>query len=188
MNLVASESVTEPRENALIVVVITGPVGAGKTTTASALYDVLVERQISTALIDMDFLRTAFPEVTPFNSKLGIDNLAAIAPNFQKIGVRCFVVPDVVETPEHRLQYEQAIPGSAVTVVRLNVPMDTIERRLRQRETADSLDWCLARAPVLQEIFESRGIGDVVIEVGDQTAKDIALEIASALGFVEHPA
>ncbi|MEJ7839378.1 MAG: adenylyl-sulfate kinase [Thermomicrobiales bacterium] len=172
-------------EDLLVVVVITGPVGAGKTTTSWALYDVLVDRQIPTALIDMDFLRTAFPQVTPFNSRLGMDNLAAIAPNYRKIGVRCFVVSDVVETPEQPLDYERAIPGAVVTVVRLNVPMETIAQRLRVRETPESLDWYLARAPVLQEIFESRGIGDVVIEVGERSPKEIALEIASRLELMQ---
>lgn len=172
-------------EDSVVVVVITGPVGAGKTTTSWALYDVLVDRQIPTALIDMDFLRTAFPQVTPFNSRLGMDNLAATAPNYRKIGVLCFVVPDVVETHEKRGEYEAAIPGAVVIVVRLNVPMVAIEQRLRVREAPESLNWHLARAPVLQEIFETRGIGDVVIEVGERSPKEIALEIATRLELLE---
>ena len=168
-------------QNELIVIVVTGPVGSGKSTTAWALHDMLIAERIPTALIDMDFLRCAWPQVTAWNHQLGYDNFAAIAVNHQAIGVRCFVVADVVESLEQRADYESAVPGARVVIVRLDVPLDVIEARLRVRETAESIEWFLARAPELQEILTRNGIGDLVVKVDGHSGAEVAKEIFDRL-------
>jgi adenylylsulfate kinase-like enzyme len=167
--------------DSLLVIVITGPVGSGKSTTAWALHDMLSDRRIPSALVDIDYLRCAWPQVTPWNAELGYDNFAAIAVNHQKIGVRCFVVADVVETQEQRHDYERSVPGSRVVIVRLNVVLENVMARLQLRETPDSIDWYLARAAELQALMESREIGDLVVDIDDHTPKDVAHEIFTCL-------
>ena len=174
-------SIISVDQNELIVIVVTGPVGSGKSTTAWALHDMLADSRIPTALIDMDYLRCAWPQVTEWNHKLGYDNFSAIAVNHQAIGVRCFVMADVVESLEQRSEYEQAVPGAKVVIVRLDVPMDVIESRLHGRETPESVDWYLARAPELQEILTRNGIGDLVVEVRGHSPAEVAKEIFDRL-------
>ena len=170
-----------------LVIVITGPVGSGKSTTAWALHDVLAMERITTAMIDMDYLRCAWPVDPPFNVRLGYDNFASIAVNHINHGVRCFVVADVVESHEQRAEYEQAVPGAEVVIVRLDVPLLVIEQRLRIRETAESLEWHLARAPQLQEILIANGVGDVVIDVDELTPGELARVIFDRLGLGGRP-
>jgi chloramphenicol 3-O-phosphotransferase len=165
----------------LMVIVITGPVGSGKSTSAWALHDMLAEERITTALIDMDYLRCAWPQVSVWNQQLGYDNFAAIAINHQAIGVRCFIVADVVETLEQRFDYANAVPGSRVIIVRLNVPLDVVSLRLHGRETAASLEWHLTRAPQIQETLIRNGIGDIVVDVTDHAPRDVAREIFERL-------
>lgn len=163
---------------------ITGPVGEGKSTTVHALSDLLEERGVAHAAIDMDHLRWVYPSPPEdaFASRIGLDNLAAIWPNMQEINPRCVVIADVVERRDQSCQYRDAMPGVNVLVVRLNVPMDLILQRLDARESERTLAWHRHRAPELQEIMERNHIGDLVIDVGDRTPRDIAIEILQRAG------
>ncbi|MGC4191483.1 MAG: AAA family ATPase [Thermomicrobiales bacterium] len=172
-----------------LVIVITGPVGAGKSTTADALSDLLGRRNVPHAVVDMDYLRWAWPAPADdrFNSRLGFRNLAAVARTYREAGAQVLVLADVVETPDDRARYEQAIPGARVTIVRLRVPLDLVSARLHGRESGEHLAWSLTRAPELEGIMDAAGIGtapgDLIVDVGTQTPEDVAGEIAARLGL-----
>jgi adenylylsulfate kinase len=167
-------------------IVITGPVGSGKSTTAATVSDLLEATAITHALIDMDYLRWVYPSPKGdrFSMRLGYRNLATIWPNFQEAGVSCVLLADVVESRDQVREYEAAMPWTTVTVVRLDVPMDEIARRLRARETDSTLDWHLNRAPELQGIMEREDVGDIIIDVGSRPALDIAREIVLRTGII----
>ena len=170
------------------VVVITGPVGAGKSTSAAALSDLLAERDVPHGMIDVDYVRWCYP--TPaddrFHAKLGWRNTAAVAANYREAGARVIVLADVVERQEQRGEYEAAIPDAEVSIVRLRVPMELIVERLlaRQRDSGESLEWHLKRAPELEAIMNEREIGDFVIDVGRRPPQEVAAEIAMRLGLI----
>lgn len=161
------------------VVVVTGPVGSGKSTTAAALSGLLEEQAVPHAMVDMDHLRWVYPMPPDdrFGVRLGYRNLAAIWPHLLDAGIRCAVLADVVESRGQVRDYEAAMPGAAVTVVRLHVAPGEIARRLHGRETPETIDWYLHRAPELQGIMEREGVGDVVIDVGPRDPLAIAREI-----------
>ena len=75
------------------------------------------------------------------------------------------------------------MPGTAVTVVRLDVSLPELERRLKGRESEASLAWYLNRAPELRGIMEREGVGDHVIDVGSRSPMDIAREIVDRLNL-----
>jgi len=52
------------------------------------------------------------------------------------------------------------------------------------QDSAESLEWHLRRAPELEAIMDERGIGDLVVDVGDRGPAAIAGEIALKLGLV----
>jgi adenylylsulfate kinase len=165
------------------VIVVTGPVGAGKTTTAEAFRDVLLDRSQSGVVIDVDGLRNAWPhpDGDPYGEQLGRANLAAIWPNLVQRRFEWVILADVVETDEHRRAYHQAFPDADITIARLDVSSDVIKDRLIGRESEATIAWYLHRAPELQQIMISNNIGDLVITVGDQTPLAVAEEILSGV-------
>jgi guanylate kinase len=169
----------------LSAIVVTGPVGAGKSTTMAAISEELERLHIPHAVVDMDYLRWLYPrpEGDRFAVELGYRNLAAIWPNFRERDVACVVLADVVETRDQVRAYEEAMPGTSVTVVRLDVPMPELERRLQGRESEATIAWYLDRAPELRGIMEREGIGDIVIDVGTRQPTDVAREIIERTGI-----
>lgn len=168
------------------VVVVTGPVGAGKSATLDAISTLLARDAVRHAAIDMDYLRwvAPHPEGDRFGMQLGFRNLGAIWPNLLDAGVRCAILADVVESREQVAAYRAAMPGAGVTVVRLEVAPAEIERRLHGRETPETLAWYLHRAPELQGIMERAGVGDIVVDVGIRDPLAIAREIIGKAGLI----
>ncbi len=164
------------------VIIISGPVGVGKTTVSDAISEILSERSIPHAVIDLDNLRYVFPRPLndPFHSKLGYKNLAAVWKNYQEAGLTRVIIPNVVEELSDKEKIEDAIPGSYITVVRLLAPIETIHKRLKDREKSQkSLDWHLSRATELSSQLEKSGVEDFVIDVDNKTPAEIAKEILS---------
>lgn len=170
----------------LQAIVITGPVGAGKTTTAMALSELLEQRDISCAMVDMDQLRWFHPRSPGdrFGSEVGFRHLDAMASTYRELQIPIFIIADVIETGVER--HQRAMPGYDVTVVRLDVDIENMHARLRQRETNDTYAWYENRAIELAGIMERNGIGDVVIRVHDETPQQVAQEIAERLGLFGH--
>ena len=168
-------------------IVITGPVGAGKSTVAAALSAVLEAHGVRHAMIDQDHLRWIYPHPPgdAFAAAFGYRNLAAVWPNYRAAGIDCMILADVVEERAHVAEYARAMPGTAVTVVRLDVPMDLIIRRLEGREGAATIDWYRHRAPELHGIMERNAVADLVIDVGERAPEAVAREIAERMGLVD---
>ncbi len=167
------------------VVVITGPVGAGKTTTANALFELLVHRQIAVVLYDMDAFRHVhrLPTGDAFAADLGYRAVAGAwralcDSQFDDPGMpHLALLADVVETSAQRADYERAFPGARVMIVRLQVALTELVHRLEQREPDHQIDWYRQRAAVLHDQFIDRQIGDLVLEVGANTPEQLAAAI-----------
>lgn len=185
----SAESICMVKELPTRVLVISGSLGAGKTTVAWAASDLLSERKVRHAVIEGDALAQGEPPPLEdtFNQELMFRSLAAIAPLYRERGWGCIVVPRVVEDDGDRKRYAQAFAGPAglaeVGIVRLVAPEEVRKDRLRHREAPGRwLDWALGRTVELEEALEEAGVEDAAIESGGD-AKAIATEVLEAVGW-----
>jgi chloramphenicol 3-O-phosphotransferase len=165
---------------------ITGTVGAGKTTVADALGDLLAKAGTPHAVIDVDWLRRAWPAPPgdPFQSRLTLRNLRDVAANFRDAGLARLVLAGVVETRAQRDEYRDAL-GLDLTVCRLRVAPDVLRQRLTRRHENDPgrLPWHLDRAPELDGILDRAGVEDVIVDATKGTPYDTARAVAAAVGW-----
>jgi adenylylsulfate kinase len=157
---------------------ITGPVGVGKTTVAEAVGDVLAAIGVPHAVIDLDWLRHCRPAPAddPFHLELELRNLRAVARNYAGAGAQRLVLAGVLENRADRARYAEAA-GAKLTVCRLKADLSVIRERLAQRHRHDSgLEWHMHRAGELERIFASAWVEDFVVEAGrpvTEAAQDV---------------
>ncbi|MBB2948365.1 adenylylsulfate kinase-like enzyme [Actinoplanes lutulentus] len=159
---------------------VTGTVGAGKTAVAEALGDLLAERGVPHAVIDVDWLRRSWPSPPddPFNSRITLRNLRAVAHNFVNDGARLLVLAGVVESRAERDRYQDAI-GVPMAVCRLGTSLEIVRERLRRRHRDDpaGLAWHLQRCGTLDRILREASVEDAVVDGGHGSPRDVAAAI-----------
>ncbi|MEA2574344.1 MAG: hypothetical protein QOH93_1642 [Chloroflexia bacterium] len=167
------------------VVVITGPVGVGKSAVAAELSDLLDAAGVAHAMVDMDWLRWCYPSPAddPFHTALGFQNLAAVWANYHVVGARRLILVDIVETRSAVDDYKAAVPGAEIQVVRLDATLATIRRRLEGRETGANLDWHRNRAAELKDLMQARAVEDFLVQTEGRTIAEVAAEILVKIGW-----
>ena len=162
---------------------LNGTVGVGKTSIADAVGDLLTERGIPHAVLDLDWLRNTWPapDDDPFNSRIELANLATVSTTYRAAGVTHLVLAGVMETAEGRADYERIL-GSDLTVCRLDVALDVVRERLSGRHAAHDahLAWHLHRAGELQGILEAASIEDAVVDATRLTVREAASAVLEA--------
>lgn len=164
---------------------LNGTVGAGKTTTADAIGSLLRESATPHVVIDLDWLRHAWPSppADPFHTELELANLAAVTRNAVRAGSQRLVLAGVMESASDRRRYAETI-GCPLTVCRLVVPLPHLQERLTARHPPGAeRDWHLHRAGQLHAILEAASVDDVTVEVRDLPPATVAAEVLRAVGW-----
>ncbi|WP_336205346.1 adenylyl-sulfate kinase [Nonomuraea sp. LPB2021202275-12-8] len=165
---------------------ITGTVGAGKTSTADAVGDLLADAGIPHAVLDLDWLRRSWPcpPGDPFNSAMTLRNLRDVARNFLDGGAARLVLAGVIESRDERRLHEEAV-GVELAVCRLRVAPAALHRRLVRRHDGDDagLRWHLERSGELDRVLDAARVADTVVDAGDRDPAEVAAAVLAAAGW-----
>jgi broad-specificity NMP kinase len=176
------------------VLVITGPVGVGKTSVASAISDLLSAAHVPHAAVDMDWLRWCYPAPPDdrFRGALGLQNLGAVWQHYRAAGAERLIIADVVESRVMIADYQAVVPGAHVVIVRLHAALHTIVQRLGGRESGENLIWHQQRAAELHAQMERDCVEDHRIMTDNKSIEEIAQEVIEQIGWTtsqprQHP-
>lgn len=167
-------------------VLITGTVGAGKTTVAAAVGELLEAAGVAHAVIDLDALRHMWPNPPddPFNLAMELRNLGVVAGNYLDAGVLRLVLAGVVETRADVVRYREVL-GIGLAVCRLRVDAGVVQERLAQRHAGDdpALRWHARRAVELDDILDSAQAYEVEVGAGLDPPPLVAREVLRVVGW-----
>jgi len=167
------------------VLIISGSMGAGKTTVLSEASDLLVESGIPHGAIDLDWLGVMHPPQGAHGERLVFANLAAVWPHYRSAGARRLLVACAVEDRAELQHYRRAIPGAEIVVCRLTASGVALQDRLRVREPGLFQPKALARSAELDSILRKAGVENFVVDndVGRQVT-EVAREVLTGADWL----
>lgn len=168
-------------------ILVTGPVGVGKTTLAETMGRLLRDAEVPHATVDFDQLTACYPRLPDddgWGTNLGLTNLAVLWRNYAARGADRLLLARVIEDRKELDGYRAAVPGAEITVVRLRAPVATLHERIRRRGEGRGMDWHLNRAVELAPLMDSQHVEDFVIETEERTPGELALEVLRRVGWL----
>jgi dephospho-CoA kinase len=168
------------------VLLITGVVGAGKTTVTAEASSLLRQAGIPHAVVDLAVIGGCWP--TPpddqWNEGLIHRNLACMWANFQRAGASRLLVCRVLEARSLLTRITEAVPGAIITVVRLRAPLEVVRARIRAREAGRDPQWYLEVAEYLTPRLEDAHVEDHVVDNHERPAEQAAAEVLRVAGWL----
>jgi hypothetical protein len=163
-------------------VLLTGVYGSGKSSVTEEIAYLLEQRGKPYALLDLDYVSWAGTGTDDRASEFGlmVQNLAVVAANYRRAGIRLFVLAYFVRSPGE-VQEVRAALGLPLRVARLTVRLPAIEQRLASDVTSDRRDDARAAAASIAA-GEGTGVEDVVIS-NDRPIGVVARDVMTFLGW-----
>jgi adenylylsulfate kinase len=163
------------RTDAPRALLLTGPVGSGKTSALAAAAGLVGER---CAAIDLDWLTWAdVPGATV--DELLEANLRAVWQTFRGAGVTRLLLARRLPSREALAPVERALAGVELATVRLVLPHAELERRLRARDEHElEAHLGLVAEDEGAEVFE-----DACVEAAGLTPAQVAAAALAAAGW-----
>jgi len=166
------------------LLIITGTMGAGKTAVLGEASDILAQRQIVHAAIDLDALGVAHLPSAVRSDGVMYDNLRSICRNYAELGVQRFLVARAIEDAAQLELCREIVPAVNTVVCRLTASLEAMKRRVRRRELGISQREYVARVAKLNVILDRARLEDFAVANENRSLTDVALEMLVKAGWI----
>jgi len=164
------------------LLVITGTMGAGKTSVLGEASDILVLRNIVHAAIDLDAFGLGHLASADLRSQLNSDivmyrNLRSVCRNYSFVGVRRFLVARAIEDRATLECCRRAVSAKSMVVCRLTASSETLRHRVKMRESGVLQEQFVARVDKLNSILDHAQLDDFAVASEHRSVTQIAHEM-----------
>lgn len=169
------------------VLLISGSMGAGKTTVLGEASDVLLRHGLVHAAIDLDAI--AF-HALPDASADALHRIAirTIFRNAIDQGVTHFLIAVAIENHTALLDLHSTFEGADFVVCRLAASVETMQARLRRREPGMRQQEFVDRSRQLQTVLDAAGVEDFVVSNDGRSITEVAEEMLSRANWLSRAA
>lgn len=166
------------------ILILTGTVGTGKTTVAATIGDQLADIGLPNAVIDLDWLGWVNVEDDfQRHDQLIMQNLLSIWQNYRAIGVKYLILARVLLQRDLVDVLPDAFPNTPITIVRLTASKETIEKRLSQRDSGETLREHLAEMDKMNQVMDELHLEHATVNNDSLSVEETARQIISITGW-----
>jgi hypothetical protein len=166
------------------LLIITGGMGAGKTTVMAEASDILALRHIAHAAIDLDALGLAHLPSAVGDDGVMYRNLQSVCTNYASLGVRRFLLARAMEDRAELELCRGIVSDTNLVVCRLTASIETMEQRIRMRELGISKGKYVARVAKLNALLDRARLEDFTVSSESRPVTEIAHEMLVKAGWI----
>ena len=168
------------------LLIITGAMGAGKTAVLGEASDILAQRQIIHAAIDLDALGVAHLPSATRSDGVMYDNLRSIYGNYAALGVQRFLVARAIEDCAQLELCRAMIPAANVVVCRLTASIEAMKRRVEMRDLGMLRHEYVARVAKLNLVLDRARLENFAVLNEQRSLTDVAYEMLVKAGWISN--
>jgi hypothetical protein len=159
------------------LLVITGTMGAGKTTVLGEASDILALRHITHAAIDLDSIGLAYLPSAASSNSVMYDNLECVCKNYVSLGVRRLLLARAMEDRAELELCCGVVSAKHTLVCRLTAGIEAMQHRVKMRESGVSQREYVARVTKLDVILDRARLEDFTIMNANRSVSEVACEM-----------
>lgn len=166
------------------LLIITGSMGAGKTSVLNEASDILALQNIPHAAIDLDAFGLAHLPSGASNDAAMYRNLRSVCKNYTSLGVWRFLVARAIEDHATLERCRKAVSAKSTVVCRLTASIGTMRQRVRMRESGVQQKQLVARVEELNSILDRARLENFSIASDHCSVTRVAREMLLRAGWI----
>jgi|SRR5208283_331148 len=166
------------------LLVLTGSMGAGKSSVLGEASDILARRNIPHAAIDLDAFGLAHLPLQARNDVVMYRILRCVCKNYSALGIRRFLVARAIEDRATLECCRKAVSARSATVCRLTAKLGTMRKRVKMRELGILQGRFVARVAKLNSILDNARLEDFSVSSDGRSVTQTAREMLLKAGWI----
>jgi hypothetical protein len=168
------------------LLIITGSMGAGKTSVLAEASDILALRHIVHAAIDLDALGLAHLPSANGNDGAMYRNLKSVCENYASLGVTRILLARAMEDRAELELCRGVVTAANTQVCRLTAGIHTMQQRVKMRESGVLQREYVNRVAILDAILDRAQLEDFAVINANRPLSDVAQEMLSKAGWISN--
>ena len=166
------------------LLIITGTMGAGKSSVLGEASDILARNHIAHAAIDVDALGLAQLPSGDGNDTLMYRNLRSVCNNYASVGVMRFLLARALEDRVELDLCRSIVAAKSTLVCRLTASIELMEQRVKVRESGIAQPEYVARVAELSGVLDRARLENFTISNESRPLTEVATEMLVRAGWI----